>query len=155
MKKPEETDIKEPPSPKWLKGVNHENSKVSKKHELRLADRLGGKRYAGSGNRPVSRKSYRPVMKGGRSRTNHREVESTDCGDLATPTFHFEHKFTRDQSLSVKLEWLDKVEEGAKRKLKDPGLIVTFQDQQGHVLKEYVAMPITVYERLMRKAEGA
>lgn len=82
-----------------------------------------------------------------------REVESTDGGDLATPKFHFEHKFTRDQSLSIKIEWLDKVEQGAKLKLKDPGLIITFQDQQGHVKKEYVAMPLTVYERLMRKVE--
>jgi len=152
LRKPEEIVTKEAPSPKWLKGDHHENSKVSKKHELRLAERLGGRRYAGSGNRPISRKSYRPVLRGGRSRKT-REVESTDCGDLATPIFHFEHKFTRDRSLSVKMDWLDKVEEGAKRKLKDPGLIITFQDQQGHVQKEYVAMPISVYERLMRKVE--
>jgi hypothetical protein len=155
MRKPGETDIKPSPSPKWLKGTNHENSKVSKKHENRLADRLGGKRYSGSGNRPLVRKSYRKVLKDGRSRNDLREVEATDCGDLATPKFHFEHKFTRDQSLSVKLEWLDKVEEGAKLKLKDPGLIITFQDQQGHIRKEYVAMPISVYERLMRKVEAA
>lgn len=155
MKKPEEIVMKPSPSPKWLKGTNHENSKVSKKHELRLAERLGGRRYSGSGNRPVARKSYRKVLKDGRSRSDIREVEETDCGDLATPKFHFEHKFTRDQSLSVKLEWLDKVESGAKMKLKDPGLIITFQDQQGHVRKEYVAMPIDVYERLMRKVEAA
>jgi hypothetical protein len=153
MRKQDDDAPREPPSPKWLKGVHHENSKVSKKHENRLAERLGGRRYSGSGNRPISRKSYRPVLKDGRSR-KIREVEGTDCGDLATPTFHFEHKFTRDQSLSVKLEWLDKVEEGAKRKLKDPGLIITFQDQQGHVLKEYVGMPIAVYERLMRKVDA-
>lgn len=156
MKKPEETDTpKEAPSPKWLKGVHHENSRQSKKHENRLANRLGGKRYSGSGNRPLSRKSYRKVLKDGRSRTDIREVESTDCGDLATPTFHFEHKFTRDNSMSVKLEWLQKVEEGAKKKLKDPGLIITFQDNQGHVKCEYVAMPLSVYERLMRKVESA
>lgn len=156
MKKPEETDTKVAPSPKWLKGNNYENSKVSKKHENRLADRLGGRRYSGSGNRPISRKSYRKVLKdGSRKRTDIREVEATDNGDLATPKFHFEHKFTRNESLSVKLEWLDKVEIGARLKLKDPGLIVTFQDQQGHVLKEYVAMPLDVYERLMRKIEAA
>lgn len=153
MKKPEATDTEESPSPKWLKGTNFENSKISKKHELRLAQRLGGKRYSGSGNRPLARKSYRKVLKDGRPRNDMREVESTDSGDLATPKFHFEHKFTRDQSLSVKLEWLDKVEYGAKLKLKDPGLIITFQDQEGHVKKEYVAMPLAVYERLLRKAE--
>lgn len=154
MKKPEETDTEASPSPKWLKGTNSENSKLSRKHEQRLAQRLGGKRYSGSGNRPLSRKSYRKVLKDGRSRTDFREVESTDSGDLATPDFHFEHKFTRNESLSVKLEWLDKVEVGAKLKLKDPGLIVTFQDGEGRVKKEYVAMPLAVYERLMRKAKG-
>lgn len=155
MRKSEEFFVKPPPSPKWLKGTNAENSKLSKKHELRLAERLGGKRYSGSGNRPLSRKSYRKVLKDGRSRKDIREVEETDCGDLATPTFHFEHKFTRDQSLSVKLEWLDKVEAGAKLKLKDPGLIFTFQDNQGQVKKEYVSMPLAVYERLMRKADNS
>lgn len=151
----QETEEKSSPSPKWLQGTNHENAKIAKKHEYRLAERLGGKRYPGSGNRPLVRKSYRKVLKGGRSRPGMREVESTDNGDLATPKFHFEHKFTRNESLSVKLEWLDKVEQGAKLKMKDPGLIITFQDQQGHVQKEYVAMPLTVYERLMRKVEVA
>lgn len=155
MKKLEEIVTKPSPSPKWLKGTNHENSKVSKKHENRLAARLGGQRYSGSGNRPISRKSYRKVLNdGSRRRLDLREVEDTDNGDLATPKFHFEHKFTRNESLSVKLEWLDKVEIGAKGKRKDPGLIITFQDQHGHVLKEYLAMPLTVYERLMRKIEA-
>lgn len=155
MKKPEsESEEPKSPSPKWLKGVHHENSRVSRKHENRLAERLGGRRYSGSGNRPLSQKSHRKVLKDGKSRKDIREVESTDCGDLATPSFHFEHKFTRDQSMSLKLEWLDKVEAGAKRKLKDPGLIVTFQDEGGQVRKEYVAMPLSVYERLMRKAEA-
>lgn len=152
-KKPEETDTNKGPRPKWLDGTNYENARQSKKHENRLAALLGGKRYSGSGNRPLSRKRYRPVLRDGRSRRDIREVEATDCGDIATPTFHFEHKFTRDKSLSVKMEWLDKVEEGAKLKMKDPGLIITFQDTQGHPLKEYVAMPLSVYERLMRKAE--
>jgi len=152
MKKPGETDTKQGPSPKWLEGVHHQNSKQSKKHEYRLADRLGGKRYSGSGNRPLARQRYRPVLKDGHPRTDITEVEATDCGDLATPTFHFEHKFTRNKSLSVKMEWLEKVEQGAKLKLKDPGLIVTFQDNGGEPLKEWVAMPLVVYERLMRKA---
>ena len=151
-KKLEEIVTKESPSPKWLKGTNHENAKIAKKHENRLADRLGGKRYAGSGNRPLSRKSYRKVIKGEKMRTDLVETESTDNGDLATPDFHFEHKFTRDESMSVKLEWINKLEVGAKLKHKEPGLIVTFQDQLGHVKKEYVAMPIETYERLMKAA---
>lgn len=153
MKKPESLP-RPAPSPKWLKGVNHENSRVSKKHENRLAARLGGRRFGGSGNQPMVAKSYRKVLKGQRSRTDIREVEATVNGDLATPEFHFEHKFTRNQSMSIQLEWLEKVEQGARVARKDPGLIVTFQDQQGHVSKEYVAMPLDVYERLMRQAKG-
>ena len=142
MKKPVETDTPEvkPPSPKWLDGVHHENSRQSKKHERRLAERLGGKRYAGSGNRRWS---------------NHSRSESTDKGDIATPTFHFEHKFTRADSLSVKQEWLKKVSDGAKMRFKDPGLIITFQDLQGHPEDEWVAMPLEVYERLMAKVKEA
>jgi hypothetical protein len=142
MKKPEETDTEavKPPSPKWLEGDHHENSRQSKKHERRLAERLGGRRYAGSGNKRWSR---------------HSRSDSTDKGDIATPRFHFEHKFTRADSMSVKQEWLAKVEEGAKLRFKDPGLIVTFQDQYGHPEDEWVAMPLDVFERLMAKVGEA
>ena len=147
---------RKPPSPRWLEEdnpTNRENSRQSKKHEQRLAARLGGKRYSGSGNRPWARQRYRKVLKDGHTRPDMTEHEDTDCGDLSTPTFHFEHKFTRNSSLSVKLDWLDKVEEGAKHRLKDPGLIITFQGENGEPVKEYVAMPLAVYERLMKKSE--
>ena len=125
------------PKPKWMDGPNRENSRQSKRHELRLSERLGGKRYAGSGNRKWSRNA---------------RSENTDKGDITTPTFHFEHKFTRADSLSLKREWLGKVREGAKLHMKDPGMIFTFQDDKGKPSEEWVAMPLDVYERLIRKA---
>ena len=149
MKRFEETDTPmKSPSPKWLDGDHHENSRQSKKHERRLAERLGGKRLSGSGNRAWSKNTRLGDPKGF-------HVGRTDQGDIATPEFHFEHKFTRADSLSVKQSWLSKVSEGAKMHLKDPGLIITFQDQYGHPEDEWVAMPLEVYERLMAKAKGA
>ena len=139
MKKRELIDGQDPgPSPRWLEGDNQDNARQSKKHERRLATRLGGKRYAGSGNRKWS---------------NHARSDNTDKGDIATPKFHFEHKFTRAASMSIQKEWLEKVTDGSKLRMKDPGLIITFQDQQGQPLQEWVAMPLDVYERLMRKVE--
>jgi hypothetical protein len=154
IKKPDPTAIPvESPSPNWLKGDHYSNSKQSKRHELRLAECLGGKRYSGSGNRRWSRYSRGNIPSSGRKVPGKRQSDDTEQGDVATPKFHFEHKFTRAQSMSVQLEWLDKVEEGAKRKLKDAGLIITFQDQQGRPIKEYVAVPLSVYLRLMQKVE--
>jgi hypothetical protein len=131
------------PEPKWLKGSNHDNARQAKKHETRLASRLGGFRYTASGSKQFSRYTN--------AAANPRE---TDKGDIATPKFHFEHKFTRAKSLSLQLEWLVRVRDGAKIRLKDPGLIFTFQNQQGQVLEEWVSMPLDVFERLMSKSEG-
>jgi hypothetical protein len=155
MKKPEKTDTTEVgPRPKWLEGDHHQNSRQSKGHELRLAKLLGGKRYAGSGNRKWSRYTRGRVHKVKLKVPDTRYNEDTSQGDIATPKFHLEHKFTRASSMVVQLDWLAKVEEGAKRVMKDPGLIFTFQDSLGKPRYEYVAIPLEVFARLMRKLEA-
>lgn len=155
MSNDEETNTPRSPTPKWLDSNYNENAKQSKKHERRLSQRLGGKRYSGSGNRKWSRYARRKLAKGESLKRRPGVVdENTDHGDIATLKFHFEHKYTRAQSLSILLSWLQKVKEGARRHMKDPGLIFTFQDQTGHPIEEWVAMPLTTYEILMRRVES-
>ena len=137
-KKPD--DEQKGPSPKWLDGNQYENAGKAKKHENRLASRLGGKRYAGSGNRRWSKWVG---------------SSDTDKGDIATPEMHFEHKFTRDASISLKLEWLDKVKEGARKFHKDPGMIITFEDSHGKPKEEWAILPLTVFEQLIRKVRDS
>lgn len=127
------------PSPKWLEGKHHSNTAISKGHETRITKKLGGKKYRGSGNRRWSRWS---------------STSETDKGDLATPEFHFEHKFTRDKSISLKLEWLDKVGEGARLRKKDPGLIITFHGGPAHAPEDWVMVRLEALEQLLKKVSA-
>lgn len=162
MSKSEKTDTgPRAPSPKWLEGSHHSNAPKAKAHENRLAKRLGGKRYNGSGNRIWKKAETRSARTGEKpsaalwTRAKPKE-RKTDNGDLATPKFHFEHKFTRDASMSVKREWLDKVREGAEQHMKTPGLIITFDNTApGSEHEEWAMVPLDVLERLIRKAEAA
>ncbi len=76
----------------------------------------------------------------------------TDGGDLGTKDFHLESKGTEKKSLAVTRVWLDKVREGAKRKGKDPGIILTFEAQKEPrcAREEWVLLPLEVFERLRR-----
>lgn len=125
---------KKKPAPKHLDD-NYGRYKRSKKHETRLGSRLGGKRLPQSGAKSWSKWD-----------------DKTAGGDVSTPDFLFEHKRTVHDSMSVKLDWLFKVSEGARRVLKDPGLIVTFE-REGHKPEDWVMIPLDVLERLLRSAK--
>lgn len=45
--------------------------------------------------------------------------------------------------MSIKLEWLIKVKEGAKRVNKDPALVVCFENTK-RVVEEWIAVPLDV-----------
>ena len=104
------------PSPKWLteKTGNFDRARRSKAHETRVAEALGGRRIPRSGAKRWSKWD-----------------KETDRGDVETPDFHLEHKRTDRLSLSLKKAWLDQIREGAKRVVKDPGVVVTFEDAKG------------------------
>ena len=117
------------PRPKWL-DPNYDKYKKSKKHETRLANRLGGKRLPRSGGLAWSKWD-----------------KTTDGGDLTNDDFLFEHKMTEAKSISLKRDWLEKVTEGARSKLKDPAMILTFE---GNIRapKDWVLIPLEIFETL-------
>ncbi len=121
------------PQLKYLES-NHDRYKRSKKHEDRLGKRLGGRRLPRSGGLPWSKWD-----------------KTTAGGDISAPDFHFEHKRTDCGSISIPKAWLAKVSEGARRVIKDPGIIITFE-KKGSPLEEWALVPLEVLERLMKKA---
>ena len=123
---------------KWLE-PNSDRKIRSNKNEKRLAKRLtGGRRVKQSGGALWSRRE-----RGSGTRT-------TEGGDVKTRDFHLENKRTDNKSISVKREWLDDIRAAAKRVMKDPGLILTFEDGKKPP-EDWVAVPIEVFERLRNK----
>ena len=140
-KKPDETDGSSSETTerkrlglKWLENSNHERARKSRKHEDRVAGRLGGRRLRRSGGAQWSPQD-----------------KSTEDGDIATPEFHVEHKGTKKKSLSVKREWLDKVREGARKFGKDPALVLTFDDpaKPHKPPEDWICLPVEVAQRIL------
>lgn len=121
-----------PPAPKWMTDDhgNHDRAKRSKKHEIRIASSMGGKRIAQSGAKRWSKWD-----------------KTTDQGDIRTPIFHLEHKRTDNASMSLKKEWLEKVTDGAHRAGKDPGIVITFEDTTTGKVEDWVMVPMAVARR--------
>lgn len=110
---------------------NYDKYKRSQKHETRLGKRMGGKRIPRSGGLAWSRWD-----------------KTTANGDISAPSFHFEHKRTENKSISIPHEWLVKVCEGARRVLKDPGVIITFEEK-GKKPEDWALVPLEVLERFL------
>lgn len=122
------------PRPRWL-DPNYDKYKRSKKHEVRLANRLGGRRLPRSGGLPCSKWD-----------------KTTEGGDLANEGFLFEHKRTETKSMSLKVDWLKKVTDGARAKMKDPAMILTFE-RGLKIPKDWVLIPLEVFEALVKGDE--
>jgi hypothetical protein len=118
--------------------ANYDRAKRSNRHEKRLAERLGGRRLPRSG---------------GLARSKWGDSSRTANGDIGTADFHLEHKRTVKDSMSVKREWLAKVSEGARRVLKEPGLVICFENRVGEP-EEWVAVPLAVFERLLAAVDS-
>jgi hypothetical protein len=93
--------------------------KKSRQQEERLADKLGGKRVAGSGaGRAVTRPLPNAAARG--------EGKSAR-GDVITKPLLVEAKSTSNRSMSVKMAWLEKIYAEAVDEGKTPGLGLTFE----------------------------
>ena len=137
IKKPEETTGDERMRPKaldWLNNNNQQRTRKSRKHEDRVAARMGGRRLRRSGGSRWSR-----------------DDATTDDGDIGTPEFHIEHKSTEKKSIRVKREWLDKVREGARKFGKDPAVVLTFTDenQPSKPPEDWILIPLEVAQRVL------
>lgn len=119
------------PKPRAFDLSNKTAGRRSKKHEDRLAEVMGGLRLPRSGGLSPSKWTQR----------------HTAGGDISTKEFLIEHKATSRQSLGLKKVWLEKVSEGAKRVMKHPALVVTF-DQDQPSPQDWVLIPMSVFEKL-------
>lgn len=130
--------------PKWM-DPNYNRFKRSKKHENRLAERLGGKRLARSGAKPLSRYSI-----GAQTSLDQKPDTITQNGDLALPDYWVEHKRTDTGTMSIKRDWWEKIRDGARQAARTPMLIVTFEKQSSPSSKpiDLVLLPLDVFERL-------
>ena len=117
--------------------INELNSTIDTQksaiEERKLAKRLGGHVQPRSGGVAWSRYD-----------------KTTACGDVTTPDLHIEHKRLEPttKSIGVKRQWLAKVTEGAKRKMKTPAMAFHFAGAQGYA-EDWVMLPLDVVERLL------
>lgn len=120
------------PKPPLLRdhSEQQEAARRSRKHEERLAGKLGGRRVRRSGGMPYS-KTYR-VPEG---------------HDLGIRLFKGEHKFVRPgtKSITIKREWLVKLLELTKRMPQEAALLITFEKMMVH--EDWVLMPLEVVKR--------
>lgn len=148
----DETPSRRKPRLKWLEDENHDRYARSKKHELRLAKELNGRRLPNSGGKlrskwskglKVSNVSFRGE-KLGEGFTN-----ITLDGDIANAKFHIEHKRTDLKSIRLEREWLEKVSDGARVNSKTPALIITFETKRpGVENSEWACIPLELFKRL-------
>lgn len=126
----------------WL-SENKNKVKKSRKHENRIATELGGVRTARSGGSAWSK--YDQGAGGSTSKTAGR--------DITTPDLYVEHKFTEKQSMSLKLDWLEKVHRTAASGFKDPAVVITFDTEMiGKSYRtcdqDWVLVPLKVFQKL-------
>jgi len=107
--------------------------KKSLREERKIAKKLGGRTYRGSGNLPWSKHD-----------------SATARGDISTIDLHIEHKRIEPstKSLSVKREWLEKVTSGARRVSKVPSLVLHYEGAKGYA-EDWLMMPLDVAQRLL------
>lgn len=134
MKKSEKTDTPKHPRPKWT-DPNYDKQRRSTKHEKRIAVAFGGKRLPRSGGLPWSKWD-----------------QTTDGGDVTSGKLHLEHKRTDAKSLAVKLEWLEKVSDAARRRSKEPGLVITFE-RKLRPPEDWVLLPMALVQKVFGVGE--
>ncbi len=69
-------------------------------------------------------------------------------GDMITDRFLIEAKSTVNSSLGVKLDWLLKIGEEARRAGKAPALAINFTTGDGRSREQWVAVPMYVWKEL-------
>lgn len=111
---------------------NHGKYQRSKQHELRLARELNGRRLPNSGG----------------ARRSRWDTNRSQGGDIETEQLLIEHKYTVTTSISIKRDWITKVEAGARVLEKMPAVILTF-DRQHEAPHDLVLMRVRDLERIV------
>lgn len=140
---------------KHLSNPNHDRYRKSKKHELRIAAQMGGRRLPNSGGKARS-KYAKPVRVSNvsfRGEQLDEKLENVTLdGDITQAHFHIEHKSTEKGSISIKKEWLDKVSDGARAHGTTPALVVTFVSHRlGVPPSDWALIPFSLFQRTWKK----
>lgn len=114
--------------------------KKSAAAERRIARTIGGKTLPRSGGGRYSHTTNDP---------------DTEGGDIVSTDFLIEHKRCEPhvKSIGVKREWLSKVTSGAKKKMKFPAMVLTFENPEGHE-EDWMLIPMSVATRVLGKIRG-
>jgi len=107
--------------------------KKSKNQEKRLAKKLGGQRQKGSGSQPYSK------------------------GDVRTVELLTEAKRTDKKSISIKVQYLDKITKEATSYDCVPAVAIAFEDTPPLVPKDWILVPAEFLRELLdlhREAGG-
>ena len=104
----------------------NKNHKHGQKSEKKTAKRIGGQARAGSG-----------------SIDGHK-------GDITLPEFLVENKSTEHRSLSLKLDWLEKIDRESREEGKSPAVTIQFVDKNGNSVKRgrWVLLPEDEFREL-------
>lgn len=110
-----------------------------RKQEKRVAEKLGGKTQPGSGASMYA--------KG--------DVKQDNKENFSLTHFLIECKQTEKKSLSVKGEWLAKITREAMACGKEPALSIQIRGNDDTMCEQdWVAIPMSVFQRLLRIANG-
>ena len=99
--------------------------KKSKTQETRVAKELGGRTQPGSG-------AFEHFK-----------------GDVKTPDYLMEAKRTDKNSITVKGEWLSKIDHEAINAGKKPALVIEIGGMTGFTENEWVAIPLSDFKKLI------
>jgi hypothetical protein len=108
---------------------NYDQQRKSRKQEERVAKRVGGRRQPASGALPV------PSLK----------------GDIREDRFLIEAKRTDAKSLSIKSEWLMKIESQAEAVGKLPAVSIEIAGTLPMAEKDWCLIPMHVFRSLLDK----
>jgi len=103
--------------------------KKSQVQEKRIAKELDGKTQPGSG----AFENYK--------------------GDVKTQDYLMEAKRTDKNSITVKAEWLAKIDHEAINAGKKPALVIEIGGMNGFTENEWVAVPMSEFKKLTQKGE--
>jgi hypothetical protein len=80
---------------------------------------------------------------------------TTAGGDVKTQSLLIEHKRVEPKTKSIRItrEWLSKVSAGAKRSMKIPSMVITFEQSEGHA-QDWALIPLELLERLVKILES-
>jgi hypothetical protein len=121
----------------WAEQPARDSYRQSKKHEMRLAKELGGRRLPNSGG----------------ARRSRWDPRRSQGADLISEFEVVEHKFTRANSIRLHLDWWLKLCDGAARIGKPPALMLTFVRKMAADL-DLVVISKEHYLRLTRGPHG-